>query len=88
MQRLQASLVPLLIGLIIAGTTAWLTLGRVAVTRAEMTEAIIPQERQMQSMAEDLKSISSDMSAMKTKQAVLEQKIDMLAEQIKELRAR
>lgn len=88
MQRLQATLVPLLIGLIIAGTTAWLTLGRVAVTRAEMTEAIIPQERQMQSMAEDLKSISVDMAAMKTKQAVLEQKIDMLAEQIKELRAK
>lgn len=86
MKNWQNWLISIMGTVIALGIAAWLTLARTAVTRAEMNEAIIPQAKQVELIAVDIKAISADMAAMKTRQAVMEQKIDTLTEQIRESR--
>lgn len=86
MKDWRSVVIGILASALLTGTAAWMTLGRVAVTRAEMLEAITPKEKQIEAIAADVRVISTNMAAMTTQQAVMQQKLDTVVDQMKEIR--
>lgn len=84
----QNMAISVMTGVLLTGVGAWLTIGRSAVTRAEMNEAMIPQTRQVESIGSKMEAISADMSQIKTQIAVLTQKVETLNEQLRERAAK
>ena len=78
--------ISIMVTAIVAGVTAWLTLGRTAVTRAEMMETIEPFANANSTISMDIRALSNEVAQLRTAQALTAQKVDNLVEQIKELK--